>query len=154
MPLSPRTEKILKRTLIGVSIVVATADLLILTCWLWLPVYFLLLNEDTLYGPNYSEKRFDQVKVGMTEAQVKELLGLPLKVIEESNGRHKSMVDFRNGIRVVSYPDLPPGSPAKTTGIIYFYSQPASGTADWYVRTVSFTPQWIVSEAYKSYYVD
>ena len=154
MPLSPRTEKILKRTSIGISIVVGAVDLLILGFWACFLIYFLVLNEDTLYGPGYSEERFDQVKLGMTEPQVRKLLGLPLKVYEVSDGRHKRMVDYRDGIKVVSYPDLPPGSPAKTKEITYFYSQPGSGTAYWYVRVITFTPQWTVSRTHKSYYVD
>jgi len=107
VPLTPRTERILKRTSIGVSIVVGFADLLILGFFAWFPVYFLVLKEDTLYSPGYSEAGFDQVKAGMTEPEVKDLLGLPLRV-----------------------------------------------TADWYVRAVTFTPQWVVSKVRKSYYVD
>ena len=152
-PLPPRTERILKRTSIGVSIVVGFADLLILGFFAWFLVYFPVLKEDTLYSPGYSEAGFDQVKAGMTEPEVKDLLGLPLRVIEESNGRHKRMIDY-DGVKTVTYPDLSPGSSARTTGIIYYYTQPGNGTADWYVRAVTFTPQWVVSKVRKSYYVD
>jgi len=64
------------------------------------------------------------------------------------------MIDYRDGARTVTYTDLPPGSPARTTEITYDYTQPGNGTADWYVRAVTFTPQWVVSKVWKSYYAD
>jgi hypothetical protein len=154
MPLSPRTEKILKRTSIGISILVGTVDLLILAFLAW-SFYFVFFNEDTLYSPHFSEEAFDRVHVGMPEAEVRGLLGLPLKIIiEDSNGRNLRMIDFRDERTTTSYPDVPSGSPAETAAIIYFYSQQGNSYADWHVRTVTFTPRQVVSEAYKSYHVD
>ena len=44
MPLSPRTEKILKRTSIGISILVGTVDFLILAFLAWF-LYLVFFNE-------------------------------------------------------------------------------------------------------------
>ena len=40
----------------------------------------LLFEEDTRYAPGYSEAGFYKIKHGMTEAEVKRLLGEPLMV--------------------------------------------------------------------------
>jgi len=50
----------------------------------------LLLGNETIYGPSYSEFGWIRVRLGMSEAEVKALLGEPLKTVD--NGRGKEVV--------------------------------------------------------------
>jgi hypothetical protein len=113
----------------------------------------LLTKEDTLYAPSYSEARFSRIAEGMTRAEVERLLGEPLRTVVVSGGRIKKMIDSADGQRT-SYPDLPPGSSPPITEIISYYTLPTGSQADWYVRTVAFTPEGRVARTTKDFHRD
>ena len=47
-------------------------------------------REDTMYAPSYTEKNFNKIEIGMTQEQVLELVGEPLK----KSGRDRSCWEY------------------------------------------------------------
>lgn len=114
----------------------------------------LLFYDDTEYADRYSESRFGMIKPGMSEEQVTDLLGFPLRIIEDCDGRIKRMIEIEGHVREVQFPDLPPHSDCPLTSTIFYYSRPGASSDHWYVRTVRFAPGGMVLNARKSFYTD
>jgi hypothetical protein len=55
-----------------------------------------LLTDDTLYAPGYSDEQFNAIRVGMTEAEVLDRLGPP---IDEPYSPHYEGADWDKGMR-------------------------------------------------------
>jgi hypothetical protein len=114
----------------------------------------ILQGEGTTYSDAYSERAFQKIKTGMTESQVRGLLGTPLKIIEASKGRIKRMVIYSDDAEKIIYPDLPAGAGVETNELVYYYSQPQTATSDWFIRAVTFTRDGTVVKITRELYVD
>lgn len=49
--------------------------------------YVIALRE-TVYSDDFNESDFDKISVGMDISEVKEILGEPIRTVEQSNGDH------------------------------------------------------------------
>lgn len=117
-------------------------------------LHWILLNENTLYSPSFSEKKFSRIAPGMKKVDVTKELGPPLRIIEDSGGRTKRMVDYVDGRWVTSFPDLPPDAPVVATKFFYYYTQQGDPKADWYIRAVEFDVNGVVRKVARDVYVD
>lgn len=114
----------------------------------------LFWRDDTQYSPGYSESLFQGITSGMSLASVTNRLGLPLRIIVDSNGRNKEMIEIANGRETVSYPDLPPNTTNQVTGMIYYYTKPGKKSDHWFVRAITLSPAGVVSNVHNSSYTD
>ena len=83
------------------------------------------IDEGTVWADNFSEEKFNQVEVGMTQKEVLLLLGRPLNKIHE----HKA-------------------------GHFWYYTRQDTGTSDFDQRWVVFDSNATVEEVRKSFYID
>ena len=118
------------------------------------PIQYWLLWDDTLYARLYSEQRFARVKPEMSDLDVRELLGPPLKVVHQHEGRIVKAVVTQEGHSVETFPDLPASSAAKPTEFVYFYSQAGSDSDHWFVRAVVFDSTRTVKSVSRTFYAD
>jgi len=154
--------KVMRRALALSLSVVGLGGLLaaptVVSLWRDRPVNDLLTvalqNEHTIYSDEFSERSFQRVRVGMTETQVRRLLGQPMDVTELSNGRIKRIIVYAGHPQTELYPDLAPSVAAETTAIIYSYSKAQDATADWHVRAITFTPDGSVRSISKKLHID
>lgn len=132
---------------------------------LWVGYHLLILRDcvpdwtvpgaQTKCSIGFSEENFERIEPGMTSTEVVRLLGVPLKILENSNGRIKRMIDYDDhGGRRISFPDLKPGDPSALTDQIYYYTQQADPMADWLVRAIEFGPDGVAREVSRSVYFD
>ena len=104
-----------------------------------------LPGAKTLCSPGFSERAFSQVQLGMTRAQVVALLGRPLRILEDSHGRTKKLVDYQQEKEQISFPDLVPDDPSPVTRVIYYYTLQGDPRADWFLRAVVFDFSGVVA---------
>ncbi|MDP8275245.1 MAG: hypothetical protein RAO92_02455 [Candidatus Euphemobacter frigidus] len=115
-------------------------------------IFYIL--QSTEYAENYSEIKFNSVKVGTNYEQVIGILGTPLRVIYDADGRTLKIVDYVGHDEKIWYPDLSENSQEKCTGIILYYSLPRKPRSHgWYVRIVRLSAEGVVIRIKKSMYV-
>ena len=88
---------------------------------------FTIGRNATRYGAGYSENAFAQIRVGMTQEELLDLLGQPLER--------------------VTYP-------SSWSQMDWKYSQAASRSGHFHLRTVRFTPDGKVSHVFKLLHFD
>lgn len=118
------------------------------------PIQFFLFHDDTRYAPKYSERIFNKLRTGMTNSTVENLLGLPLEIYYNQNGRIIELAELRDRAYKTMFPDLPPGSQQHPTEIVYSYSQPGKTSGHWFVRAVVFSPNGNINKITREFYAD
>ena len=49
---------------------------------------YIIAFKETVYSDDFNEDNFDKISVGMDISEVKEILGEPIRTVEQSNGDH------------------------------------------------------------------
>ena len=88
-------------------------------------------GEDTVYASGYSESRFRSIKHGMSSNQVVELIGAPLRVVQQDENDQSPETEW-----------------------IYSTSSPTNRTGNFIDRTVVFDARGFVLRKETSLYVD
>lgn len=82
----------MKRVILGVVILLYVLFVLLIGGFLKFP------EIDTLYTPNFSYEKFQEIKKGMTKEQVKQILGDPFSIVKPGDERWGYSKNGKSGI--------------------------------------------------------
>lgn len=112
----------------------------------------MFFRSDTVYAPNYSEEKYEELNCAMTAAQVRQKLGVPLEVrLFASEGAVKRKLSAET----LADTDLLSlfGEPG-IDKVDWWYSAPKTSTSNYQVRVVTFLPDGRVNHVSHSFYLD
>lgn len=117
---------------------------------IWLP-------DMTEYAAGFAPEKWSRIKVGMSENEIKDILGGPLEMTERSKEGILRVRHFSAGIQEKEcYYNLPPAAydPAKIESIMFEYSRPGKWLDSYNVRLLKIDPTRHVVEKVSEYYND
>ena len=103
----------------------------------------LMLPDQTVYSEGFSESRFGQIRPGMTEREVLEVIGRPMSVTEHTRGR----------VYETSWSE----TPSAVAGVEFrwwTYSKPGRLSESYEMRAVKLSPEGRVLEVIREHYAD
>lgn len=126
--------------------------IIILTCISFI-LFSWIFGENTIYAPEYSEQKFDNLKEGLTTEEVWNVLGSPLMIYEiNKEGRILRVKQDKR----VSFPDVEEAEydKEKIHTTIWCYTIQGTPSSDYHERKVIFSKEGEVIKVVKSFYID
>lgn len=124
-------------------------------------IFYLVVRESTTYSKEYSEEKFESLRVGMSKAEILRIMGTPLTIWDKEIGTERGI-----GLRedtgeycLMPSSDSPFPSPwdidrQRVYEAIFYYSKQGDPTANYQERYVVFSTEGRVVKLGKGLYID